>query len=95
MLGKSLALISQWLLLILINHIHSGKFNELCVEIPPYDWIIGNVDRARDANNPNENWKAIYLRSYYTDPREEDEGNHSIESSRNHRNCCNKLKQTY
>ena len=35
----------------------SGKIRALCMEMPVYDLIIGNIDGARDANEPNPNWK--------------------------------------
>ena len=35
----------------------SGKFRALCMKTPAYDLIIGNVDGARDAYNPDPNWK--------------------------------------
>ena len=35
----------------------TGRFNELSVEKPVYDIVVGNIPGARDANDPNVNWR--------------------------------------
>ena len=35
----------------------TGRFNALSVEKPVYDIVVGNIPGARDANDPDVNWR--------------------------------------
>ena len=35
----------------------TGQYNALSVEKPVYDIVVGNISGARDANDPDINWR--------------------------------------